>query len=487
MIEHIEEIFEKDCGLVKDRPVIVGVSGGPDSLCLMESLRQAGYPLIVAYFDHKLRVDSHLDARMVEKTAARLMIPCIVDGADVRRHAEEHKLSVEEAARELRYGFLFDLARRRNAQAVAVGHTADDQVETVLMHFLRGSGIDGLKGMPHRVVIKTFDPGIPIVRPLLGFWREETVVYCAVNGLRARYDASNDSLNFLRNRIRHLLIPNLETYNPKFREAILRMSQLMKDDHAFVKETIETAWDKTILAVEKDFITFDVSRLVEFTPGLQRNLIKQAMQTLHPGVDVTFAVLERAVKTIHSDAPSARVDLKAGLRLFREVDRVYICTADAELPFDLWPQLQGDTPLVIELPSQLALAGGWKVSCERWHIPALAWEQAERNEDQFQVWLDAEKLPNSFILRTRRQGDQFAPLGMDGHSMKLSDFFVNEKVPQRARDRWPLLCAGDEIVWVPGYRPAHPCRLTEATQNIVYFSMTRPPEHVPADATPRQD
>ena len=158
MIEHIEEIFEKDCGLVKDRPIVVGVSGGPDSLCLMEALRQAGYPLVVAYFDHQLRVDSHLDARAVEKTATRLMIPCIVDGADVRAYAEKHKLSVEEAARELRYKFLFDIARHRNAQAVAVGHTADDQVETVLMHFLRGSGIDGLRGMIHRMVIKAEIP-----------------------------------------------------------------------------------------------------------------------------------------------------------------------------------------------------------------------------------------------------------------------------------------------------------------------------------------
>jgi tRNA(Ile)-lysidine synthase len=487
MIEHIEEIFEKDCGLVKDRQIIVGVSGGPDSLCLMEALRQAGYSLLVAYFDHQLRPESSLDARAVEKTAARLMIPCIVDGADVRQYAEEKKLSIEEAARELRYGFLFDLARRRNAQAVAVGHTADDQVETILMHFLRGSGMDGLRGMAHRSINKMFDTGIPIVRPLLNFWREQTVVYCAVNGLRARYDPSNDSLNFLRNRIRHLLIPNLETYNPRFREAILRMSQLMRDEHALVRESIENAWERIVLAVEKDFITFDFSQLAECSLGLQRNLIKQTMQILRPGADVTFAVLERAVDALRSNAVSVRVDLKAGLRLFREANRVYISTLDAELPFDLWPQVQDDTPLVFELPSQLALAGGWKVNCERWHIPALAWEQAERNEDQFQVWLDAGKLPNSFILRTRRQGDQFAPLGMGGHSMKLSDFFVNEKIPQRARDRWPLLCAGDEIVWVPGYRSAHPYRLTEATQNIVYFSMTRPPETIATDETPRQD
>ncbi len=477
-IEQLREILERECGLVKDRLIIVGVSGGPDSLCLMEILRQAGYSQIVACFDHKLRNESSADVRMVEKTAARLMLPCIVDGADVRRYAEEHKLSIEEAARELRYRFLFDLARRRNAQAVAVGHTADDQVETVLMHFLRGSGMAGLAGMSHRVVIPSFDPEIPLVRPLLGFWREETVVYCAANGLRPRYDASNDSPNFLRNRIRHLLIPTLETYNPKFREAVLRLSVLMKDDYAIVTEAVGSAWKETVVTVEKDFVVFDYSRLASRSLGLQRSLLKHAVQILHPGLDIGFNILDRATARLHSKPASACMDLKGGVRLFREENRVYVYTANAQLPLDLWPQLEGDTPLEIPLPSQVTLPGGWKLTCERWHLPALAQEQAKKNEDQFQVWLDAEKLPDTFILRTRRRGDQFAPLGMGGHTQKLSDFFVNEKVPQRARDRWPLLCAGDEIIWVPGYRPAHACRLTETTRSVVYFSLTRPPEHI---------
>jgi tRNA(Ile)-lysidine synthase len=118
MLKNIETILLDECSLVKDRPIIVGVSGGPDSLCLMEVLRQAGYPLIAAYFDHQLRPDSGLDGRMVEKTATRLMLPCVIDGADVRGYAEERKISIEEAARNLRYRFMFDLARRQRAQAV---------------------------------------------------------------------------------------------------------------------------------------------------------------------------------------------------------------------------------------------------------------------------------------------------------------------------------------------------------------------------------
>ena len=478
MLEDIEDILKNECGLSKDRPIVAGVSGGPDSLCLMEALRKSGYPVIVAYFDHQLRPESAADARMVEKTANRLMLACYLDGADVRAYAEQHKQSIEEAARNLRYRFMFKLARQYKAQAVAVGHTADDQVETVLMHFLRGSGITGLKGMSYRSTIPVFDPEIPVVRPLLDLWREETVVYCAVNGLRPHYDSSNDSLNFQRNRIRHLLIPNLETYNPKFREAVLRMSQSLKGDYTFVMETLETAWRQTVLSTDRESITFDFSLLSSCSLGLQRNLVKHAMQFLRPGVDVTFSVLERATNLIKHGMPSSRVDLKAGLRMFREENFIYICTLDAELPFDLWPQMPGETPVSVEPPQQVVLAGGWKIACENWHLPALAREQAERNDDQFQVWLDAGNLPKTLSMRSRRPGDHFSPLGMNGHSQKLSDFFVNEKVPQRARDRWPLLCAGDEIIWVPGYRPAHPYRLTETTRKIVYLSVSRPPEKV---------
>jgi tRNA(Ile)-lysidine synthase len=283
-------------------------------------------------------------------------------------------------------------------------------------------------------------------------------------------------MSFQRNRIRHLLMPMLESYNPKFREATLRMSQSLKSDYTFVMETLEQAWGETVLAANDEVITFDAARLAACGMGLQRNLVKHAMQNLDPGVDVTYHTLERATHLIKSAAPSSRTDLKAGLRMIREANYIHICTPNAVLPFDRWPQMPGDEAVSISLPGQAALAGGWKVTCERWRLPALAKEQAEENDDPFQVWLDADGLPDSFILRTRHQGDHFSPLGLNGHSQKLSDFFVNEKLPQRARDRWPLLCAGDEIVWVPGHRPAHRHRLKGTTRNVIYFSVVRPLE-----------
>lgn len=478
MIESVEKILEKECGLTKDKPIIVGVSGGPDSLCLMEVLRQAGYQIIVAYFDHKLRSESQTDGRMVEKTATRLMLRCVIDGADVQAHAEKNKLSIEEAARNLRYRFMFDLARKYKAQAVAVGHTADDQVETILMHFLRGSGMNGLKGMSYRSIIKTFDAEIPVIRPLLDVWREETVVYCAVNGLRPHYDSTNDSLNFQRNRIRHLLIPTLETYNPKFREAVVRMSQSLKSDYGFIVESLHAIWDEILVETHETFLSFDVIRLSSASKGLQRNLVKHAMRILRPNTDVNFQALERAVQVINSTDASANVDLKGGLCLVKESNLIYICTSNAELPFDIWPQMPSDESISVSISNQISLAGGWKFTSEHWRLPTLAIEQAEENDDPYQVWLDAEGLPEQLELRVRRMGDHFSPLGMEGHTQKISDFFVNEKVPQRARDRWPLLCAGEKILWVPGFRPAHENRLTDETKNVIYFSITRPQDKI---------
>src|ERR1043165_6703690 len=282
MLENIQSMLQDQCGLSRESPVIVGVSGGPDSLCLMSVLRKAGYHTIVAHFNHKLRPDSDTDANIVEQTAARLNLASVIESGDVRAYADSEKLSIEEAARIMRYRFLMRQAHRLNAQAVAVGHTADDQVETVLMHFIRGAGLAGLKGMNYRTVIHMFDPQIPVVRPLLDTWREETVVYCASNGFRPRHDPSNASLDFFRNRLRHLLIPTLESYNQRFREVVWRTSRALAADYEILASVLDEAWKTCVVQQTTGFITFDSSALTKQPLGLQRNLIRRAIEVVHP-------------------------------------------------------------------------------------------------------------------------------------------------------------------------------------------------------------
>jgi len=474
MLNNIESVFRDTCKLTPDRNILVGVSGGPDSLCLMESLRQAGYPVIVAHFNHQLRPDSDIEANALEKTVSRKMVPSIFERGDVHGYAEREGLSIEDAARSLRYRFLFEQAHECDAQAVAVGHTADDQVETVLMHFLRGAGLTGLKGMSCRSFLPAFDEHIPVVRPLLEIWREETVLYCAANGLRPYYDPSNDSLNFLRNRVRHLLIPQLETYNPRFREALWRTARSLTGDYAALNELLDATWEECVKLERPGLITFDTGRISSYAPGLQRNLIRRALDKVVPdATDLRFSVLDRASEFLSAKS-YGRIDLTGGARLFIEGERVYVAGKDVSLPFERWPQMPpGMEMLRVNVPDQLELSGGWTFSCEQWRIPALALDQALNNGDPFQVWLDAKQLPDRIEVRSRRPGDRFEPIGMDGHSMKLSDFFINEKLPQRARDAWPLLCSGDTVIWVPGYRPAHPFRLTEKSRQVMYFTLAK--------------
>jgi tRNA(Ile)-lysidine synthase len=474
MLENIESILRVKCGLDPKRPIIVGVSGGADSLCLMEALRQSGYHLVVAHFNHQLRAEADSDARFVEQAAKRLKIDSVIEKGDVHAYAEKDKLSIEEAARNLRYHFLFAQARRLKAQAVIVGHTADDQVETVLMHFIRGAGLNGLKGMSYRTLLPAFDPEIPIVRPLLDVWREEIDVYCASHGLQPHHDLSNDSFNFLRNRLRHALIPALETYNPRFKNAVWRSVQALSADHALLNETLAERWKKCVIQETDDFVMLDIASLAKRSVGLQRNLIRHAVERLLPGQETVFAVLDRAA-TFLADSSRVRMDLTGNLTLFREGDALYVSKPEARLPFDRWPQMPAQNDLLpVALPGQLEIAGGWKFSAEQWRLPALAWEQFTKNDDRFQVWLDADDFPMKLELRVRRSGDMFEPLGMKGHSQKLSDFFTNAKTPQRARDRWPLLCSGDRVIWVPGYRPAESFRLKQESRKIVYFSLASP-------------
>jgi tRNA(Ile)-lysidine synthase len=475
MLENIESILSEKCGLDRGLPVIAGISGGPDSLCLMNVLRKAGYRIIVAHFNHKLRPDADADANIVEQTAARLNLASVIQSGDVRGFADAGKLSIEESARILRYRFLMEQARHFHAQAVAVGHTADDQVETVLMHFIRGAGLAGLKGMNYRTVINMFDPEIPIVRPLLDTWREETVVYCAAHGFRPRHDPSNASLDFFRNRLRHLLIPTLESYNPRFREVLWRTSRSLAADHEIISHLLDGIWKECIVQEDADFIAFDYSVLNRQSDGLQRNLVRRAMERLHPDeTDISYATLERAAKFIADSHERSRMDLPNDLHLLREGMLIYVVAGDATLPIERWPQMPDEgTSIPLEVPGSVSLSGGWKLSCERWNIASLAMEQAKSNNDPFQVWLDAKGISDALELRVRQDGDRFEPFGMDGHEMKLSDFFINVKLPQRARDHWPLLCMGEKVVWVPGYRPAHPYRLTDSTRQALYFSMTR--------------
>jgi tRNA(Ile)-lysidine synthase len=274
--------------------------------------------------------------------------------------------------------------------------------------------------------------------------------------------------------VRNTLIPTLETYNPRFREAVWRTAHTLSEDRDLLNEACEAWWQQSVLHEGDDYVTLDLKFLSEQSAGLQRQLLRRAVERLIPSQEVVYSVLERASAFI-SDPGHIRMDLTGGLILLIEDNLLYITRPEVDIPFDHWPQMprQIDT-LPVPLPIQLSLPNGWTFSSEKWQAVDLAWEQSSQNEDRFRVWLDAEGQPDDLELRVRRPGDLFEPLGLEGHSQKLSDFFTNVKLPRRARERWPLLCSGEKVIWVPGYRPAERVKLKKSSQSILYFELTSP-------------
>jgi len=466
----LEKILLDQCGLDPAKPVLAGVSGGPDSLCLLGILQETGYRVIVAHFNHQLRPEADLEAVSVSDRARQLALPFVTASADVRAYAEAQALSIEEAARLLRYRFLFEAARTHAAQAVAVGHTADDQVETVLMHFLRGAGLAGLKGMEFRTLLPTFDSQIPLVRPLLALWRSDTESYCRAHALEAHFDASNADTAFFRNRLRLALIPELEKYNPQIKEALLRTAQALQGDYSALQDALEVAWKEVLRGTGKGWVAFDGAGMAGLSNGLRRNILRRAAGLLRPeGRDVGFEALERAAA--FAQKPSGRqVDLANGLYLFTEDGKTTLAAYQADLPIAQWPQVS--QPTAISQP-QLDLGNGWVLTREETSIKPISWPA---QGDDWSVWLDADRLPvNELVVRPRRLGDVFSPLGMRGQTVGVKDLYINLKIPRRARLHWPLVCAGEQVAWVVGYRIAHPFRLTEATKRMLHLEIKRLP------------
>ncbi|MGD9093773.1 MAG: tRNA lysidine(34) synthetase TilS, partial [Anaerolineales bacterium] len=220
MIDKVARVLSDKCYLNPDKLVLAGISGGPDSLCLFDLLQRLGYQVVVAHLNHHLRPESAAEAEVVQSLSEAAGYKVVIGVSEVKQYAEEHALSVEEAGRLLRYQFLFEKGREFGAHAVAVGHNADDQAETVLMHILRGSGLSGLRGMSYYSLPNPWSDRIPLVRPLLCVWREEIIVYLRERDIKPIIDASNLDTAYARNRLRHELIPTLETYNPAIRKAL---------------------------------------------------------------------------------------------------------------------------------------------------------------------------------------------------------------------------------------------------------------------------
>lgn len=430
--------------------------------------------VVAAHMNHQLRVEADQDAEYVQRIADQYRIPCIIKVEDVGAYAQVHALSVEEAARIVRYRFLFSEAEKRDAQAVVVGHTADDQVETVLMHLLRGAGLEGLKGMEAWQVPNAWSKEVALARPLLGMWREETVAYCKEHDLQPVIDQSNFDSTYFRNRLRHEVIPMLETNHPRLKEKLVRLAEVLRGDLQILEPAVESAWKESLSQVGDGYVAFNRKVFIEQLVGMQRRLVRRAMDQLRPGLrDIGFEPVERALVFLRHLASRGQVDLASGLRLVVEGEAIWIAAWEADLPGMGWPKMIGE-PIHLTRPGSISLEDGWQLDLEEVLNVEVGKRLAYENSDPYQAWLDADQLPGEFEVRGRREGDRIKPLGMEGHSVKMSDLMVNVKMPRRARKGWPLVCFSNEVLWVPGYATSHTYRVQPETRRIFHIRLVHP-------------
>jgi len=252
------------------------------------------------------------------------------------------------------------------------------------------------------------------------------------------------------------------------------MAQVLAADQTVLEEVTRQAWLRCVSVQGAGYVMLSLGELRGLSLGLQRGVLRQAITCLRPHLrDIDFAAVERAVDCAAQPPHTGQVDLTGGLSLYFEYERLFVMEAGALLTDDDWPQMAGGEARSLAIPGELSLDNGWAIACEPVHFAGWNGLSALKSSP-YHAWLDAATLSQPLTVRVVRPGERFAPLGMGGHSMKLSDFFINQGLPRRARSNWPLVCSADQVAWVPGYRPAHPFRVQETTREVVHLHLHKP-------------
>lgn len=465
----------------------VAVSGGQDSLCLLGALlalRERAHPaapgeLIVAHLDHGTRGgESAADAAWVAAFAARLGLRYVAGAADAPAEARRTRRSLEETARRLRYAFLQRVRAETGVAAICVGHTLDDQAETILMSFVRGAGLAGLAGMAPLEG--------DIARPLLGVTRAETLAYCLARGWQPRVDPTNADVSLRRNRVRHELLPALAAVNPNIARTLVDNGQLIAADERYLEEQTDAAWADVVREVGRERITLAVSELRALPLALRHRVLRRAAVTLI-GHDHTLSARNmRALDAaVQRAASGATVELPGEVRAAREYDRLIIARGAAEAgnEGEADEAVPLPVPGVVELP-----ALGWRVRAWRSERPAgLEMDAGPEPPDvpsfsraadltgalgraETRVHLDAGAAGGELWVRVWQAGDRFQPLGLLSEK-KLQDIFADAKVPRALRRRIPLVRNREHILWVAGLRIDHRARLTRDSSAVLVLQL----------------
>ncbi|HKV44873.1 MAG TPA: tRNA lysidine(34) synthetase TilS [bacterium] len=462
IVERVRDTLRRNRMLSGGETVIVAASGGPDSTALVHllaALRDDFFLTIhLAHLNHGLRPDAVEDAAFVAAMGRTLGLEHHDASADPRGLADREGLSLEDAGRRLRYEFFGRLARETGAAALATGHTLDDQAETVLMRLLRGTGPEGLRGIPP---VRAAG-GLRIIRPLIDTSRADVEAYLRSRGIGWREDPTNRDLAILRNRIRRVLIPTLEGYNPDVRQALARLAGLLRDEAAAL-ESLAAPQIAKALSDRAGAVIVAREPFRRLPVALQRRAIRAAIRRVRGNLHaVGFVHLEGARRLVLEGRTGSRVVLPGSVRVSRLPGGVEVAMDEPAAD-----------PAEYRLPVPgrvVAVEFGLYLTAAEVAGDGLAEARMGRPQSN-QIVLDGASIGKELVLRGPRPGDRFAPAGMHGRTKTVADYLGEAKIPRHRRAFVPVLTtAGGEILWIVGMRASERAQVTEATLRAVHVA-----------------
>ncbi|MFQ5413867.1 MAG: tRNA lysidine(34) synthetase TilS [Phycisphaerae bacterium] len=474
MIKSLASEILGDGLLRKHDTVVVGVSGGPDSMALlhvlMELNRSAGWRLNphIAHLNHGIRGDdAERDAAFVRAAADSLAVPCTVDSRDIPEIARRESTGVEEVARRERYAFFERVCIRVNATVVAVAHHADDNAETVLHRILRGTGLRGLAGIPKSRPIRRGSE-IRIVRPLLGVTRQRILAYLADNGVAYRDDRTNATSEAMRNRIRNVLIPQIEAdVNPQVRDALTRLSEQAHWLEEFLSETVQRTFETLIVSRTDQQLTLNAAALARKSRIVQTEIIRLAYASFGLGEqDLSFANIVSVLDLVADPVSGKQAQLPGGMTVEKRYHQL-ICS----LPSDE-PREDIASEIAVHLPGRTLLPiRRLKIECSIEPVNSRDVAALRRSTGNMEEYVNYDAVSPPLVVRARRSGERFFPLGAPG-SKKLSDFLIDAKVDPKDRARVAVLCDQLGPIWIIGHRIDDRVKVTALTKKALRLRAT---------------
>jgi len=447
--------------------LLIGVSGGPDSVALLHMLKTLQIELglqrmTAAHFEHGLRgAESLEDQAFVEKMCAELGVDCRCGAEDVRGQAREMRVSWEMAARFCRHRFLRSLAMEENCR-IALAHNANDQAEEVLLRLCRGSGPSGLAGM--RPVEES-----GIVRPLLFATRAEILDYLDAWGIAYRNDSSNEAPVCQRNRIRLEVLPLLEKImDTGVADCIQRHARLARDEEEYWKAILADLWPKVCLSEGEGEVRLRIGEIRELHPALARRVLRHAIDRLQGHLQrITAHHIELIFTLVREGRPGSGIHLPSSLRARLQAESLLLSLEKKRRE----PGPAPGEPWIIEGPgvwSRGSLTLKLQIMQVKDMDPPLPWTTTEKHKAS----MDAERICWPLYLRNWQPGDRFQPLGISGHK-KLQDFFVDLKIPRETRKAIDILCDSEKICWILGHRLDDRVKVTCRTQRVLFIEVGR--------------